>query len=266
MKSRKSIETVLSHAGLRTDPATGAISTPIYQTATFGHPRLGESTGFDYSRTSNPTRLVLERMLADLEQGNRAFAFSSGMAAIASLMTLFKPGDKVLVSDDLYGGTYRLFEKIFKPWDLNADFVDFSNLPSVEKRIDRSVKAFFVETPTNPLMKIADLKKVGRIARAHEALMIVDNTFMTPFVSSRFLSVRTSWCTAGPNISPATTIRSPAWSWRKWPGLPKKSALRKTPRARCSRHSIPGWCCAGSRPSPFAWTALRKTPRKSPSG
>jgi len=181
MKSLKSIETVLSHAGLRTDPATGAISTPIYQTATFGHPRLGESTGFDYSRTSNPTRLVLERMLADLEQGNRAFAFSSGMAAIASLMTLFKPGDKVLVSDDLYGGTYRLFEKIFKPWDLNADFVDFSNLPSVEKRIDRSVKAFFVETPTNPLMKIADLKKVGRIARAHEALMIVDNTFMTPF-------------------------------------------------------------------------------------
>jgi cystathionine beta-lyase/cystathionine gamma-synthase len=181
MKRRKSIETILSHAGLCSDPATGAISTPIYQTATFGHPRLGESTGFDYSRTSNPTRLVLERMLADLEQGNRAYAFSSGMAAITSLMTLFKPGDKVLVSDDLYGGTYRLFEKTFKPWNLNAEFVDFSDLAAVEQSLDRNVKAFFIETPTNPLMKITDLKKAAKLACTHDALVIVDNTFMTPY-------------------------------------------------------------------------------------
>jgi cystathionine beta-lyase/cystathionine gamma-synthase len=178
---KKSIETILSQAGLGSDPGTGAISTPIYQTATFGHPKFGQSTGFDYSRTSNPTRAVLEKTLALLEGGVSGYAFSSGMAAISALLALFKPGDKVLLSDDLYGGTYRLFETLFKPWGLETEYLDFSDLNVVKEKLDPRVKAFFLETPTNPLMKIADLRKVIRLAQTRNIRVMVDNTFMTPY-------------------------------------------------------------------------------------
>jgi len=181
MSHRKSIETILSHAGLLSDLSTGAISTPIYQTATFGHPGLGKTTGYDYSRTANPTRTVLEKLLAELECGAGASTFASGMAAIASLQVLFKPGDKVLISDDLYGGTYRLFEKVFKPWGLETGYVDFSDYSEVGKNTDPSVRAFFIESPSNPLMKIADLQKIIGFAKARNILVIVDNTFMTPY-------------------------------------------------------------------------------------
>jgi cystathionine gamma-synthase len=124
---------------------------------------------------------VLEKVIADLEGGVAASAFASGMAAITALQVLFKPGDKILISDDLYGGTFRLFEKVFKPWCLKAEYCDFSDLDSVKKAIDPSVRAFFIETPTNPLMKIADLKKAAKIARSRNILTIVDNTFMTPY-------------------------------------------------------------------------------------
>jgi cystathionine gamma-synthase len=181
MPNLKAIETILSHAGLISDPSTGAISTPIYQTATFGHPGLGQSTGYDYSRTANPTRSALEKVLAQLEKGIAASAFASGMAAITSLQALFKPGDNILISDDLYGGTYRLFEKIFKPWGLLTHYIDFGDLTSVKKFVDTRVRAFFIETPTNPLMKITDLKKVIDFAASRSILVIVDNTFMTPY-------------------------------------------------------------------------------------
>jgi cystathionine beta-lyase/cystathionine gamma-synthase len=181
MSDPRSIETILSHAGLLTDPSTGAISTPIYQTATFGHPALGQSTGFDYSRTANPTRSVLEKILAEIECGVASSTFASGMAAIASLQALFHPGDKVLISDDLYGGTYRLFEKVLKPWGLNIEYCDFSDLVNIEKTTDALVRAFFIESPTNPLMKITDLRKVISFARSRNILVIVDNTFMTPY-------------------------------------------------------------------------------------
>ena len=181
MPNLKAIETILSHAGLISDPSTGAISTPIYQTATFGHPELGQSTGYDYSRTANPTRSALEKVLAKLEGGIAASAFASGMAAITSLQALFKPGDKILISDDLYGEAYRLFEKIFKPWGLLTHYIDFGDLTSVKNLVDTTVRAFFIETPTNPLMKITDLKKVIDFAASHSILVIVDNTFMTPY-------------------------------------------------------------------------------------
>jgi len=181
MPDSKSIETLLAHAGLISDLSTGAVSTPIYQTATFSHPELGKSTGFDYSRTANPTRLVLEKVLAELEGGVDASAFASGMAAITSLQCLFKPGDTILVSDDLYGGTYRLFERVFRPWGLHFEYLDFADLTGVKQSTDARVKAFFIETPTNPLMKIADLKKLIGFARSREVLVIVDNTFMTPY-------------------------------------------------------------------------------------
>lgn len=180
-KIQKHIETSLAHAGLRSDPVTGSISTPIYQTATFAHPEFGKSTGYDYSRTKNPTRDSLELVLADLEEGARASCFASGMAAIGALQSLFAPGDTLLVSHDLYGGTYRMFENIFKPWGLGIRYVDFADISHVHKNIDASVKALYIETPTNPLMRIADITALSAIAHKHNALVIVDNTFMTPY-------------------------------------------------------------------------------------
>lgn len=177
------IETILAHAGLCTDETTGAISTPIYQTATFRHPALGVSTGFDYSRTINPTRLVLEKVMAELECGDRGFAFASGMAAIAAILMLFKSGDHLIVSDDLYGGTYRIFEKNFRQFGLTFTYVDTSDLGEVRDAvIPGKTRAIFIETPTNPLMKITDLSQAMALARSKGLLTIVDNTFMTPYL------------------------------------------------------------------------------------
>lgn len=183
-KSRKiqKIETLLTQAGLVSDEVTGAISTPIHQTATFRHAALGHSTGFDYSRTLNPTRKVLEDVMAKLEGGERAFAFASGMAALTAVAFLFKTGDEVLVSDDLYGGTYRLFEQVFRPYGVTAHYVDTSDLGEVKKSIREQTKALLVETPTNPLMKISDLGDLVKIAKSRNLLVIVDNTFMTPLL------------------------------------------------------------------------------------
>jgi cystathionine beta-lyase/cystathionine gamma-synthase len=177
------IETILAHAGLCTDQATGAISTPIYQTATFRHPALGVSTGYDYSRTINPTRQALENVIAELERGDRGFAFASGMAAIAAVLMLFASGDHLIVSDDLYGGTYRIFEKNFRQFGLSVTYEDTSNLEAVQNAlIPGKTKAIFIETPTNPLIKITDLGEAIALARSNGLLTIVDNTFMTPYL------------------------------------------------------------------------------------
>jgi cystathionine beta-lyase/cystathionine gamma-synthase len=187
MSQPASIETILSHAGLCTDSTTGAISTPIFQTATFGHPELGKTTGFDYTRTANPTRTVLEKVLSELECGAGSSVFSSGMAALTSLQVLFKPGDVILISDDLYGGTFRLFEEVFKPWGLIAVYCDFSNINNVKSLLKPEVKAFFIETPTNPLIKITDITKAVEVARKQNITVIVDNTFMTPYCQKPLL-------------------------------------------------------------------------------
>ncbi len=176
------IETVLAHAGLCSDQATGAISTPIYQTATFRHPAVGVSTGYDYSRTVNPTRQVLEKVIAELEMGDQGFAFASGMAAITAILMLLSSGDHLIVSDDLYGGTYRVLEKNFKQFGLNADYIGTSELEAVKRGIiPGKTKAIFIETPTNPLMKITDLAEMVSLAKSNGILIIVDNTFMTPY-------------------------------------------------------------------------------------
>src|SRR5512133_1446953 len=175
------VETRLVRAGIGTDPRTGALSTPIYQTATFAHPSLGMTSGYDYSRSGNPTRTVLEQVVADLEGGVRAFAFSSGMAAINAFLQLFKPGDTILTSEDLYGGTYRLFFDVFESWGLRFVQVDFSDSAALGAAVKLySAKAVFVETPTNPLMRITDIKKVCQFSKKNHLLTIVDNTFMTP--------------------------------------------------------------------------------------
>jgi cystathionine beta-lyase/cystathionine gamma-synthase len=175
------LSTLLAQAGNRRDPSTGAISAPIYQTASFGHPGLGQTTGFDYSRSSNPTRLVLEETLAAADGGYKGFAFASGLAAVDIVLHLFRSGDSIVVTEDLYGGTFRLFEKVFRPLGLEAIYVNTSDLIAVEQALQRpGVRAVFIESPTNPLLKITDIRAISALARPRGILTIVDNTFLTP--------------------------------------------------------------------------------------
>ncbi len=176
------IATQAAHIGLEWDTRTGAVSVPIYQTATFRHPGLGQSTGFDYSRSGNPTRQALEDGIARLDGGCRGFAYASGMAAITSLLLLFKSGDHLIVTEDLYGGTCRLFDKIFSQYGLSVSYVDTSNPQAVEAAIRPATRALFVETLTNPLLKFAELPVLAGIARLHKLLLIADNTFLTPYL------------------------------------------------------------------------------------
>jgi cystathionine gamma-synthase len=173
------IKTRLAQAGILEDEVTGAVSAPIYQTATFIH-RSGMKNDYEYSRTANPTRRVLEKAITALEGGYRGFAFSSGMAAITAVLSIFRSGDRIIASDDLYGGTYRLFERIFSRFGINVNYVDTSDPEGVRASIDSSVKALFIETPSNPTMKITDLRAMAAIAREHGLKLIVDSTFMTP--------------------------------------------------------------------------------------
>lgn len=159
---------------------SGAISFPIYQTATFAHPDVGSTTGYDYSRLQNPTREQLENIVCSLENGYDALAFSSGMAAITALMELFKPGDHIISSNDLYGGSIRLFHSITKRNHINFDFIDTSCV-DIEPYITSNTKAIYIETPTNPMMNITDLSKMATIAKKHNLLLIVDNTFLSPY-------------------------------------------------------------------------------------
>jgi cystathionine gamma-synthase len=160
---------------------TGAVSYPIYQTATFAHPSVGNSTGYDYTRSQNPTREQLEKIIASLENGHDAIAFSSGMAAVNALMELFVPGDHILASDDLYGGTIRLFDHINKKNGLDIQYIDTSDLTNIVANIKATTKAVFVETPTNPMMNVSDLQEIARITEKHNLLFIVDNTFLSPY-------------------------------------------------------------------------------------
>ena len=175
-------DTKAAHIGLEWDTRTGAVAIPIYQTATFRHPGLGQSTGFDYSRSGNPTRLALENGISTLDNGCRGFAYASGMAAITSLLLLFKAGDHLVVTEDLYGGTCRLFDKVFNRYGLSATYVDTCDTAAVAAAIRPKTRALFVETLTNPLLKFADLPLLAGIARLHNLLLIADNTFLTPYL------------------------------------------------------------------------------------
>jgi cystathionine beta-lyase/cystathionine gamma-synthase len=175
------IDTILAQAGSRRDPLTGAICMPIHPSAAFQHPALGRSTGFDYSRTANPTRRALEEIAAELEGGAGAFAFSSGLAALDAVFRLFSPGDRVAVTEDLYGGTYRLLENFSRFRNLEFLYLDTSDTAAVVRTLEQpGVKGLFVESPSNPFLKVADLEALGRTARERDILFIVDNTFLTP--------------------------------------------------------------------------------------
>ncbi|MBE1441528.1 aminotransferase class I/II-fold pyridoxal phosphate-dependent enzyme [Paenibacillus sp. OAS669] len=175
------IESRLAQIGSQEEPVTGAVSFPIYQSTAFRHPKLGQSTGFDYARTKSPTRKVLEDAIAELESGDAGFACSSGMAALQTIFALFSQGDHLIVSLDLYGGTYRLLEKIMSRFGVTATYVDTNDLDALESNYRSNTKAVLIETPTNPLMMITDLELVCSWAKKKGILLIVDNTLLTPF-------------------------------------------------------------------------------------
>lgn len=169
------------HAGQKPDPSTGAVVVPIYQTSTFVQDAVGKHRGYEYSRTGNPTRAALETCIAALEGGAHGLAFASGMAAEAAIMQLLKPGDHTVAVDDLYGGSYRLFRRVLEPIGLSFSFVDGSDLTAVEKSLTDRTRIVWVESPTNPLLKLVDIEAVSKLAHARQALLVVDNTFMSPY-------------------------------------------------------------------------------------
>jgi cystathionine beta-lyase len=172
------------HAGLSADPATGAIMTPIYQTSTYVQESIGNHKGFEYSRTGNPTRAALEANLAALENGKYGACFGSGLAAIDCAIKMLNPGDEVISTNDLYGGSYRIFKSIFEKYGIKFHFVDMQNLENIKSAINDKTKLIWVETPTNPMMNIIDIKGVSEIAKSANALLAVDNTFSTPYLQS----------------------------------------------------------------------------------
>src|SRR5215831_2272223 len=182
LTDRARFSTICLHAGQEPDPSTGAIVTPIYQTSTYVQDELGRHKGFEYARTQNPTRMALERNIAAIESGKSGFAFASGMAAIGAVETLLSSGDHVVVSDNTYGGTFRLFDKVLRRYQLSFTYVDTSNLDEVERAMTPATRMLFVETPTNPVMRITDLRAAADLAHRHEARLVVDNTFASPYV------------------------------------------------------------------------------------
>ncbi|MBI3651148.1 MAG: cystathionine gamma-synthase [Acidobacteria bacterium] len=173
--------TLAIHAGQDPDPTTGAVSIPIYQTSTYAQEGIGKHKGFEYARTQNPTRLALEKNLAALENGKTGFAFASGMAAINAVMTLLQTGDHVIVSDNTYGGTFRLFDKVLKKFGLEFSYVDTREPQNVEDAVRPETRMVFVETPTNPVMSLTDLRAVAAITKPRGLRLVVDNTFMSPY-------------------------------------------------------------------------------------
>ena len=170
------------HGGQKHDPAYGAVMPPIYQTSTYAQSTPGGHKGFEYSRTHNPTRQSLENAFASIENGEYGLAFGSGLAAIDAVMKLLKPGDEVISTNDLYGGTYRLFTSIFKNFGIKFNFIGMQNASNIEDYITENTKIIWVETPTNPMMNIIDIKATAEIAKKHNVLLAVDNTFATPYL------------------------------------------------------------------------------------
>ena len=170
------------HGGQQHDPAYGAVMPPIYQTSTYAQTTPGGHKGFEYSRTHNPTRAALEAAFASIENGSFGLAFGSGLAAIDAVMKLLKPGDEVISTNDLYGGTYRLFTKIFEPFGIKFHFVGMADMQTIEAQITPNTKMIWAETPTNPMMNIIDIKACAQVAKKHGLLLAVDNTFATPYL------------------------------------------------------------------------------------
>lgn len=182
MANYKDIETALIHGGIYGDKQTGAVNVPIYQTSTYEQESLGHHKGYEYSRTGNPTRAALEALIAELEHGKSGFAFASGMAAITAVLSLFKSGDRIIISSNVYGGTFRVLDKVFNNFGITYSIEDTTDISALEGKITPEVKAILVESPANPLLTITDIGAIAEVAKKHGILSIVDNTFMTPYL------------------------------------------------------------------------------------
>ena len=180
-KENLKFESKVVHGAYGTDPTTGAISFPIYQTATFKHHSIEDKTGYNYARCINPTREELERTMCILEEGNRAFAVNSGMAAVTLVLSLLKPGDHMILSDDVYGGSFRAVNEVLKPLGIENNSIDLTDLELLKRTIKSNTKLILIETPTNPMMKVADIEKIAEIAHKSGIIVVVDNTFLTPY-------------------------------------------------------------------------------------
>ncbi|MFT8349874.1 trans-sulfuration enzyme family protein [Clostridium saccharoperbutylacetonicum] len=181
------IESLLVHGAVDGDELTGSVNVPIYQTSTYKQEELGKNKGFEYSRTGNPTREALEKTIALLEKGIGGLAFSSGMAAITAILSLFSSGDKIIIPSNLYGGTFRVIDKVFKNFNIHYEIVDFSRITDVKRLLENDkenarIKAVLIETPTNPLMDITDIEEISKLTKEYDVLTIVDNTFMSPYL------------------------------------------------------------------------------------
>lgn len=175
-------KTMMIHGGNTIDEYTGAVNPPIYQTSTYKQDGIGNMRqGYEYSRSANPTRTALESLISDLESGDAGFAFGSGMAAISSVIMLLNAGDHIVVGSDVYGGTYRVFTKVFERIGIKSTFVDTTDIEAVEAAISENTKMLYIETPTNPLLNVTDIRKMVEISKAHNLISVVDNTFMTPY-------------------------------------------------------------------------------------
>lgn len=182
MAAYKDFETALIHGGIYGDELTGAVNVPIYQTSTYEQQGLGKYKGYEYSRTGNPTRAALEALIAELEGGKAGFAFGSGMAAITAVLSLFETGDKIIISKNVYGGTFRVLDKVFNHFGISYSIEDTTDLKSLDEKVTPDVKAIMIESPANPLLTVTDIAGVAEIAEKHGILSIVDNTFMTPYL------------------------------------------------------------------------------------
>ncbi len=182
MSKYSNLNSQLIHGGIDGDEKSGAVNVPIFQTSTYKQDGLGKDRGYEYSRSGNPTREALEALITELEGGIAGFAFASGMAATTAVLSLFKTGDKVIISSNVYGGTFRVLDKVFNNFGLTYEIVETSDLELLEKSLTEDVKAIFIESPANPILTITDIKAVAEIARKHGVLSIVDNTFMTPYL------------------------------------------------------------------------------------
>ncbi|MEZ5041520.1 MAG: cystathionine gamma-synthase [Saprospiraceae bacterium] len=176
--------TKVIHAGIEPDASTGAVMTPIYQTSTYAQTAPGEHKGFEYARTQNPTRAVLEKNLAALENGTHGICFGSGMAAMDAVLRLLSPGDEIISTNDLYGGSYRLMVRVYEKYGIKSHFMDLSDLKKVEKKITKKTKLIWIETPTNPMLNIIDIKAVCDLAKEHKIWTCVDNTFASPYLQT----------------------------------------------------------------------------------
>ena len=182
MSSYQNIDSALIHGGISTDERTGAVNVPIYQTSTYQQDGLGKMRGYEYSRTGNPTREALEKLIAELEEGYAGFAFGSGMAAITAVLSLLNKGDRVLISSNVYGGTFRVLDKVFNHFGITYTIANTDDLAKYESQITPDTKAVIIESPANPLMTVTDIRGVAEISHKHGLLVIVDNTFMTPYL------------------------------------------------------------------------------------